>query len=232
MDRYTKDAAYSYALGMSISIELLINRPKIVKRVYCSSRINKNEYFVKLNQLCKINGLPLIEDDRLIERLSVKENCYVIAVFDKFAMKLADGDHLILCGFKDEGVLGTILRTAVSFDHRNIVLIDSQIDIFEPKVIRSSMGAMFYANIVVYPSLSAYLEAYSDHHCYHLGQSGSELSRTDFKHPYALIFDEGGSAGHDNLSSFYIEHDPKYNLPSAYKFAIALENAYHKKRLR
>ena len=232
MEKYTKDAAHSYALGMSISIELLINRPNIVKRVYYSSRINKNEYFVKLHQLCKINNRPLIEDDRLIERLSVKENCYVIAVFDKFAMRLADGDHLILCGFEDEGVLGTVLRTAVSFDHRNIVLIDPQIDIFEPKVIRSSMGAIFYANIVAYPSLSAYFAAYSDHNCYYLGHSGSELSRVVFRHPYALIFDERGNTDHNDLVSIYIEHDPKYELPSAYKFAIALENAYHKKRLR
>ena len=49
---------------------------------------------------------------------------------------------VILDGVKDPGNVGTILRTAEAFDC-GIILLDGAADIFNPKVVRSSMGAIF-----------------------------------------------------------------------------------------
>ena len=49
----------------------------------------------------------------------------------------------VLDGVQDPGNVGTILRTAAAFDC-GLILLDGSVDIFNPKVVRSSMGAIFY----------------------------------------------------------------------------------------
>lgn len=52
-----------------------------------------------------------------------------------------------LDGVQDPGNVGTILRTAAAFDC-GIILLDGSAEIFNPKVVRSSMGAIFYLPFV------------------------------------------------------------------------------------
>ena len=52
-----------------------------------------------------------------------------------------------LDGVQDPGNVGTILRTAAAFDC-GMILLDGSAEIFNPKVVRSSMGAIFYLPIV------------------------------------------------------------------------------------
>lgn len=49
----------------------------------------------------------------------------------------------VLDGVQDPGNVGTILRTAAAFDC-GVILLEGSADIFNPKVVRSSMGAIFY----------------------------------------------------------------------------------------
>ena len=49
----------------------------------------------------------------------------------------------VLDGVQDPGNVGTILRTAEAFDC-GVVMLDGSAEIFNPKVVRSSMGAIFY----------------------------------------------------------------------------------------
>ena len=51
-----------------------------------------------------------------------------------------------LDGVQDPGNVGTILRTAAAFDC-GVILLDGSAEIFNPKVVRSSMGAIFYTPI-------------------------------------------------------------------------------------
>ena len=52
-----------------------------------------------------------------------------------------------LDGVQDPGNVGTILRTAAAFDC-GVILLDGSAEIFNPKVVRSSMGAIFYLPFV------------------------------------------------------------------------------------
>ena len=52
----------------------------------------------------------------------------------------------VLDGVQDPGNVGTILRTAAAFDC-SVILLDGSAEIFNPKVVRSSMGAIFYLPI-------------------------------------------------------------------------------------
>ena len=64
---------------------------------------------------------------------------------------------IILDGIADPGNLGTILRTANWFGIRNIILSEGCVDQYNPKVIRSAMGAHFSMNIVN-ANISAYIK--------------------------------------------------------------------------
>jgi len=56
---------------------------------------------------------------------------------------------LVLDNIQDPGNLGTILRTALAADVRQIILTDGTVDVYNPKVLRSSMGAVFSTKILI-----------------------------------------------------------------------------------
>ena len=55
---------------------------------------------------------------------------------------------LALDGIQDPGNLGTIIRTADSANLKQIIVSKNTVDSFSPKVIRSTMGAIYRVNIV------------------------------------------------------------------------------------
>ena len=73
---------------------------------------------------------------------------------------MSTNKHIVLYDFNDFGELGTIVRSAAAFDFHDIVLIAPQVDYFDPRVIRASMGAIFHMNVAVYDSLKAYQQDY------------------------------------------------------------------------
>lgn len=53
---------------------------------------------------------------------------------------------LLLNNISDPGNMGTILRTALWFGVKDIILSGDCVEIFNPKVVRSAMGALFKLN--------------------------------------------------------------------------------------
>ena len=56
---------------------------------------------------------------------------------------LAPGRYLALEGVQDPGNVGTILRTADAFDADGLFLLEGCADLYNPKTVRASMGALF-----------------------------------------------------------------------------------------
>jgi TrmH family RNA methyltransferase len=59
-----------------------------------------------------------------------------------------------LFGISDPGNAGTLIRTACWFGLDGVVLFDHCADIYSPKVIRSSMGAVFHIRTIVFENFS------------------------------------------------------------------------------
>ena len=55
---------------------------------------------------------------------------------------------LLLDGIQDPGNLGTIVRSAVAFNIDTIILSDDTVDLYNPKVLRSTQGMIFHTNII------------------------------------------------------------------------------------
>lgn len=72
----------------------------------------------------------------------------VIAVC-KFLDNHELGNHiLVLDNIQDPGNLGTMIRSAVAFSFDTIFLSNDTVDLYNPKVIRSSEGMIFHINII------------------------------------------------------------------------------------
>jgi len=72
----------------------------------------------------------------------------VIAVCEKLKKSEIVGPVIVLDGLQDPGNLGTIIRSAAAFSIPNIILSSTSVDLYNPKVIRSTEGMLFFVNIV------------------------------------------------------------------------------------
>ena len=229
MNRYTINDSTSYSLGMSLTIEAILHKPEYVEKVIISQKANKNEQLSYLLKLCDDNNISVDFDEKTIEKLSIKENCYCIGVFKKFNTSLASNNHIVLYKFDDFGELGTILRSAVSFNFKDIVLIDSDIDYFDPRCIRASMGSIFHTNIVRFNSFDEYLKAYNKQNIIPFVSNGNrELKQLKIKDSYSIVIPQNYYDLNDLFKDgYYIEHNNLDAISLSVRSSIILSHLYY-----
>lgn len=99
---------------------------------------------------------------------------------------------------QDPGNLGTILRSLAWFGGYRCLLSPGSVDPFNPKVIRSSMGAIFHVPIEQEVSLDSLASRYSNIGC--LDMQGEPLSSADFKQCDCYLFgNEARGVPHEEL---------------------------------
>ena len=81
MKRYRREDDNSYALGITLTFELLKYAPDRAKRVYIHSKMQDGESLEKLKALCKSLNVPMEYGDKPFNILSQKENCFCIDTF-------------------------------------------------------------------------------------------------------------------------------------------------------
>lgn len=73
----------------------------------------------------------------------------IMGICDKLKSSEELGNRiLVLDNIQDPGNMGTIIRSAVAFNIDTIILGDGCVDIYNPKVVRSSQGMIFHINIL------------------------------------------------------------------------------------
>ena len=188
MKRYEKDMDYSYTLGIFPTIELLNRKSIAVSKIIFSSEINK-DIENKIIELCN-NKIEYTYDDKLIKKISDKENCYVIGIFNKYYSNLdLNEPHVVLVNPSNMGNVGTIIRTMLGFNYKNLAIITPSVDIFNPKVIRASMGSIFGVNIKLFSSFDEYKETYNKHKIYTFMTDGKlKLNEIEKDNLVSLVF--------------------------------------------
>ncbi len=186
---YKKDSDYSYTLGAFPTFELLKTRPEIVREVIVHSSFTDRE---SIEEEARKHNIPVVTNDKLIGKLSDKENCFVIAVFDKYVSSLSsDKPHIVLVNPGNMGNMGTIMRTAVAFGIKDMAVISPGADAFNPKTVRASMGAEFRMNVRYYDSFEDYRKEFPEHDifCFMLNATSS-LNVENCKHGplFSLVF--------------------------------------------
>lgn len=198
--KYKKSFDYSYTSGFFPTIELLTHKPEAVESVFYSSNAEQSNKFSEVSRICQEQNTPFIESKKQVDLISEKENTFITAVFDKYKMELKEmQNHLLLFNPSDMGNMGTINRTALGFGIGNIAIISPGVDIYNPKVIRASMGAIFQTNIEYFDSMEDYRKKY-DNKLYIFDIKGKNaLSGISPHKPYTLVFGNEGSGVPDEI---------------------------------
>lgn len=188
--KYKKDSLVSYTLGITLTIELLEKKREHVNKVFVHSKINKSEGFNKIENLCHQNKIPLIYNDKVFNILSHKENCFIIGEFNKYANIITDNaNHIILVNPANLGNLGTIMRTMLGFNYKDLIIINPAVDSFDPLSIRASMGAVFSLNIKYYDDFSQYIKDFKMRTVYPLMlQAKESVANNKKEEPFSLVF--------------------------------------------
>ena len=152
-------------------------------------------------------------------------------IFDKHDMNVEPGrPHVVLVNPSDSGNLGTILRTGLGFGFKDYVIIKPGVDIYNPKTIRSSMGAFFHVRFTYYDSFEQYRQKFSNHQMYLFMLDGKinlkDMKERQQKNPFSLVFGNEGSGlpgfFRDYGDSIYIEHNNEIDsLNLSVAFGIA-----------
>ncbi|MBQ7351502.1 MAG: TrmH family RNA methyltransferase [Clostridia bacterium] len=200
--KYTRDGMYSFCLGGFPTFEILKEKPTCVKEITLHDKIEKTNETNKILDLAKKHNIKTTTNSKLIEKLSGKGNIYIMAVFEKYKQAV---DHtknqILLDNPSDMGNLGTIIRVMLGFGYTNLSIIKPCIDIFDPKVIRASMGAIFKVNIELFDSLEDYIKTNHNQLYPFMLQASTPLQTLQTKvFPHTLAF---GNEAH-GLNEKYI----------------------------
>ena len=203
MKKYKKDDLESYTLGMTLTMELLNKRIELVKRIYIHTKLERNSTFEKIINICQKHNIEIIESDKTIKNLSDKENCYIIGVFQKFKENLdIDSNHVVLVNPSNTGNLGTIIRSCVGFGFNNLVIIKPAVDLFDPRVIRSSMGAIFNINYIYFDNFNDYYKKMTNREFFpFMLKAKTNLKNIKIPNKYSLIFGPEASGLDDSYLS-------------------------------
>lgn len=152
-DKKYRDENNSYIIeGIKMVEEAIKEKAKIAKVVICEECLQSENMNKKLlYEIAKFDCIYV--NKKVFEYLTTVVNPQgIMAVIEKNNskkdIKYDEDIILILDGIQDPGNLGTILRTADSVNLKQIILTRDTADVYNPKVIRSTMGAIFRINII------------------------------------------------------------------------------------
>lgn len=108
------------------------------------------EIIIEQNEKCSFDYPIVYVTNEVIKKISSLETpSTIMALCKKVNYTQEYGDRLLLLDrIQDPGNLGTIIRSAKAFNIDTIILGDNSVDLYNPKVIRSTQGIQFHINII------------------------------------------------------------------------------------
>lgn len=114
------------------------------------------------------------------------------------------GKFLALDNVQDPNNLGTILRSAEAFGVSGVILSADCCDIYNPKVVRGSMGAVYRVPFVICGTIAAFLGEHPELHSYAavVSSDAERISDIVFDAPcVAVIGNEGNGLGRETIDA-------------------------------
>lgn len=164
------------------------------------------------------NGLPakplVVSLPQLSRMSALKTASNVIAVCEMPEMKdtagLDDGLSLVLDGVQDPGNMGTILRVADWFGIRTVVCSEDTVDVYNPKVVQATMGALARVS-VIYADLCALFRAYAGMPVFGTFLDGENIYRAQLGDKGFIVMGNEGNGISSELEKYMTR---KLRIPS------------------
>lgn len=232
MEKYKKEFNYSYTFGIFPTFELINKMPTAIEKILIHEKLKITDDIQNLIDICNQKNIKIEYCTKQIEKITDKENTLIVGVFKKYTKQLhSNTNHIVLVNPSDMGNLGTIFRTALGFNVQSIAIIKPCADIFNPKVIRASMGAIFSLNIELFDSFEDYMKKHPNQNFYpfmlQAKKTLQSLDTKDKREPFSLIFGNEGSGLDQSFlnlgESIIISHSKNIdslNLPISVSIAL------------
>jgi TrmH family RNA methyltransferase len=126
----------------------------------------------------------------------------VLAVVREFGFAFrdllkADKTLIVYClGVQDPGNLGTIIRSADAFGATGVIVSKGTVDLYNPKVVRSSMGSLFHLPIITTEDDGATIKYLKEHKVKIVAADGSakqDVAAVSLKGAVALLLGNEGA---------------------------------------
>lgn len=213
LKKYDKKFDHSYVFGTYPVLDLINKKPDQTIEVLLNPNANDSEIIREIASTCAARNIPCDFNAKAIDRLAIKENTYAIGVFKKYETKLRPNQNtLMLVNPSNMGNIGTIIRTMIGFEVYNLAIIKPAADIFDPKVLRSTMGAFFDLNFEFYNSIEEYISQNKSNNLYSfMLNADKDLNSCKFSEPFTLIFGNEGSGLPENYRNLSTTIEIKHN---------------------
>jgi TrmH family RNA methyltransferase len=127
-----------------------------VSSVFFSETFSESDYAKGLQKEPRLKNVPIhIVADKIFDEISDTENPQgILCVIDKIIWndkEILQGSEffILLESIQDPGNMGTIIRTADAAGADAIILSKKCVDIYNPKVLRATMGSVFHIPILL-----------------------------------------------------------------------------------
>lgn len=160
--KFRRETGLFIAEGLRVCVDAMISGAEIQILFVTEDAVKKNSE--KFEALSEYAQKTFVLSPQLFALISDTETpqgfLCVIKALDKisqFDTIKNSGKLLALDNIQDPNNLGTILRSAEAFGVSGIVISKCSCDIYNPKVVRGSMGAVFRLPFVICPSIAEYI---------------------------------------------------------------------------
>ena len=145
------------AEGYKILEELLANKTEIVEIIALKTADTKN-----------IDFSVSIVDEATMKKISTTDTpCEILCIAKKQTKNINNFINLnkiaLFDSISDPGNLGTIIRSATAFGIEGIILFGNCVDLYSPKVIRSTTGNFFKLPIIKIKNRDELIQKFSTH---------------------------------------------------------------------
>jgi len=214
-----KERAFSQKFvieGEKIVNEALIYGSEVLEHIYATSN-----YIEQIEIPTSINATIITPHE--LEKISTltSPNKAIAICNQQISIKRKSNLILALDHVQDPGNLGTIIRLADWFGISEIICSENTVDCYNPKVIQSTMGAIFRVN-VSYQNLVDYLEK-TTLPIYGALLNGENVFTTEFNEKGIILLGNEGNGISEILKQFITNRItiPKYGEAESLNVAMA-----------
>lgn len=179
------------AEGGKVVLELLQSKRFKCREIFGTQQwLNSHEASIRKN----FTGPLEVIADHELEKISALTNPnQVLAIFEKIITNpvITSGKiTLLLDNIQDPGNMGTIIRIADWFGISNIVCSEHTADVYNPKVVQSTMGSLGRVNIL-YTQLEQWIQQHRTVKLYATALEGKNVKQVQVKEGLLLVGNEG-----------------------------------------
>ena len=150
--KYREESGEFIIEGIKLIEEAINEKANIDKIIICDDCNLEGAIYNELKyEIAKLDCIYVSEKIfNLISDVKTPQGIMAIVKKDnkKQEIRFDENLTLILDNIQDPGNMGTILRTADSLNLKQVIISKGSSDIYSPKVVRSTMGAIFRINII------------------------------------------------------------------------------------